>query len=103
MENRAEENIQIKDIKQVDSRTLAILWTDNRDCRYDVVDLRRRCPCAACIDEWTKKPILNPEDVSEDVRPVNIHSIGRYAIGISFSDGHSSGIYSFRYLRHLNR
>ena len=48
-----------------------------------------------------KKPILKAEDVSDDVRPVSIDSVGRYAMSIKFSDGHATGIYTFQYLRSL--
>ena len=43
--------IRVKDIAQVDERTLGVLWTDGRKDKIDVVELRRRCPCAVCIDE----------------------------------------------------
>ena len=33
--------------------------------------------------------------------PRVITSIGNYAIGVDWSDGHNSGIYSFDYLRTL--
>jgi ATP-binding protein involved in chromosome partitioning len=35
------------------------------------------------------------------VSPRVISSIGNYAIGIDWNDGHNSGIYSFDYLRSL--
>jgi DUF971 family protein len=37
----------------------------------------------------------------EDVRPVRVSPVGRYAIQITWTDGHDSGIYSFEYLRDL--
>jgi DUF971 family protein len=30
-----------------------------------------------------------------------IEQVGNYALGLTWSDGHSTGIYSFRYLRSL--
>lgn len=95
------EHIGVKDIAQLDSRTLGVRWSDGRESRYDVVDLRRRCPCAECVEEWTRKPLLNPEDVPETVRPQRIQSVGRYALQIQFSDGHSTGIYTYEMLREL--
>jgi DUF971 family protein len=53
------------------------------------------------VDERTGIPILKPEDVSEDVRPVRIEPVGRYAIQFHWSDGHATGIYSFDRLRAL--
>lgn len=96
-----EKSVGVERIWQQDQRTLAIEWTDGKENLYDVVELRRRCPCASCIDEWTKKPILKPEDIADDVRPVSINSVGRYALNVAFSDGHSSGIYTFNSLRYF--
>jgi DUF971 family protein len=39
--------------------------------------------------------------ISEDVHPLKIEIIGRYAITIHWSDGHHTGIYSFDLLRKL--
>ena len=96
-----EENIQVKKIWQQDDRTLGVEWSDNQRSLLDVVMLRKKCPCAFCVDEWTNEPILKAENVGEDVRPVSIDSVGRYAMSIKFSDGHSTGIYTFKYLRSL--
>ena len=95
------ENIRVKDITQLDSRTLGITWTDNRRDALDVVLLRKKCPCAMCIDEWTREQRLKPADVPDTVRPVRIDSVGSYALKIEFSDGHSTGIYSWEYLLDL--
>lgn len=93
------ESYGVEKIWQQDERTLGIIWTDGKQHLYDVVELRRRCPCAACIDEWTRKPLLKASDVAETIRPKAITSVGRYALNIVFSDGHSSGIYSYKGLR----
>ena len=37
----------------------------------------------------------------EDVHPLRISTVGRYAIQIEWSDGHGSGIYPFSRLREL--
>ena len=96
------DNTRVKDIQQVGPRTLAITWTDGRRDDYDVVELRRKCPCATCIDEWTREQRLMPHEVKDDVRPVRIDSVGAYALKIEFSDGHSTGIYTFPMLRALH-
>jgi DUF971 family protein len=91
--------IRVKEISQASDRELRVVWTDNSEQKFDVVELRRKCPCAVCIDEWTREKRLKPEDVSEQVRPVEIESVGRYALKIRFSDGHGTGIYTFDALR----
>jgi len=88
-------------IRQAGPRTLAIVWADGRESRYDVRELRLACGCAVCIDEWTGEGRLDPASVPADVHPIRIEPVGRYAIQVEWSDGHSSGIYPFRRLREL--
>ncbi len=88
-------------IQQHDARTLAISWADGGESLIDVRALRLACGCAHCIDEWSGKPLLAPESVPVDVAPIGIHSVGRYAIQIEWSDGHDTGIYPFDRLRGL--
>ncbi len=97
----ATENLQIYDIKQEDERTLTIKWNSGRTQALDVVTLRKKCPCAACLDELTRKPILDPHSIPDSVRPLEINAIGRYAIGIKFNDGHATGIYTYDFLSKL--
>ena len=88
-------------IAQRDARTLAITWADGVESRYDVRALRLACACAQCVDEWSGEGRLDASAVPDDVRPLRIESVGRYAIQITWSDGHASGIYPFRRLREL--
>jgi ATP-binding protein involved in chromosome partitioning len=88
-------------IRQDGARTLAIAWADGHESRIDVRELRLACGCAHCVDEWTGEERLDPGSVPEDVHPLQIEPVGRYAIQIAWSDGHASGIYPFRRLREL--
>ncbi len=88
-------------IAQAGPDTLRIEWQDGHESLYPVRQLRLGCRCANCIEELTGRPLLSEEDVPEDVRPERITPVGRYAIQISWSDGHDTGIYSFDYLREL--
>jgi ATP-binding protein involved in chromosome partitioning len=88
-------------IRQAGPRTLAIVWADGRESRYDVRELRLACGCAQCVDEWSGEGRLDPASVPADVHPIRIEPVGRYAIQVEWSDGHSSGIYPFRRLREL--
>jgi DUF971 family protein len=44
---------------------------------------------------------LRPEMVGQDVYPTAIHYVGRYALQFVWSDGHSTGIYTYEYLREI--
>ena len=94
--------VRVKGIEQLDARTLGITWTDDRKSTYDVVMMRRKCPCATCVDEWTHEQILKPEQIADSVRPVKVESVGQYALTVQFSDGHKTGIYTFNMLRAWN-
>lgn len=85
-----------------------ITWADGHASHYDFAYLRDQCPCATCNDERDKKdkmaalnlqssPLLQmykPKAKAQAATPV-----GSYAIQINFSDGHSTGIFSYDYLR----
>ena len=88
-------------IEQRGPRTLAIRWGDGAESLLDVRTLRLACACAHCINEWTGESLLDPTDVPLDVHPVKIEGVGRYAIQIEWSDGHSWGIYTFPRLREM--
>src|SRR5450631_4896150 len=85
--------------RQRDARTLSVLWQDGHRDDFDVRDLRLDCHCAACIEEASGRALLDPKSVPPDITPRMISSVGNYAITISWSDGHSTGIYSFEHLR----
>jgi DUF971 family protein len=53
------------------------------------------CPCAACVDEHTGAQLLKPESVPLDVRATKVEPVGQYALRITWSDGHQTGLYSF--------
>jgi ATP-binding protein involved in chromosome partitioning len=89
------------EIAQHGPRALRIRWADGRQDVFDVRSLRLACGCASCVDEWTGEETLDPGSVPDDVHPVRIEPVGRYAIQVEWSDGHSSGIYPFRRLREL--
>jgi DUF971 family protein len=88
-------------IAQKDARTLSITWADGAESDYDVRALRLTCACAQCVDEWSGEGRLDPAAVPADVHPLRIEGVGRYALQITWSDGHASGIYPFRRLREL--
>lgn len=88
-------------LRRRDARTLSVLWEDAHRDDFDVRDLRLACHCALCVEEMSGRKRLDPETVRPDVSPRVISSIGNYAIGIDWNDGHNSGIYSFDHLRSL--
>ena len=93
--------IEPKEIKHQDDFTVRIVWADDKSCSYRAAELRRACPCAQCVNEWTGERVLKAESISETIEIKDISIVGRYALNFRWSDGHETGIYSFRYLREL--
>jgi ATP-binding protein involved in chromosome partitioning len=63
--------------------------------------VRRACRCAACVDEVTGAPRLREADVAENVHPKKLIAQGNYGVGVVWSDGHDTGIYTFEQLAAL--
>lgn len=80
---------------------LDVRWDDGKDVRFSPRWLRGRCPCAECVEEWSGKRVVGDAQVPADVKPRGMHQVGRYAVQIDWSDGHSTGIYSWDYLLKL--
>lgn len=85
-------------IEESDSE-VSIKWSDNSETRYSAPQLRRVCPCATCVNEWTGEKILDERNIADDLTFSSIAIVGRYALNFVFSDGHDTGIFSFKYLR----
>ena len=84
---------------------LALAFEDGEELYLPLDLLRRACPCAACQGE--------PDALGRVLRPVQqigprgfellkSEVIGGYAIQLFWADGHSTGLYTFDYLRRLS-
>lgn len=82
-----------------DESRLCIEWQDGVVSEYVPRYLRLLCPCAGCVDEMSGVRTLTPAMVDDHVYPTAIHYVGRYALQFMWSDGHSTGIYTWDYLR----
>lgn len=88
-------------IEESDSE-LTIEWSDGESFLYNASQLRRVCPCAGCVNEWTGERTLKPENVADNLTFNSIGVVGRYALNFVFSDEHDTGIFSFKYLREVS-
>ncbi|HEU5236800.1 MAG TPA: DUF971 domain-containing protein [Pyrinomonadaceae bacterium] len=93
--------IEPREISQESNALVRITWADGEICDYQAARLRRACPCAQCVNEWTGERTLKPELISDEVEIKDLSIVGRYALNFRWSDGHETGIYSFQYLRDL--
>ena len=90
---------------------LTIDWQDGRKSVYPISVLRSLCPCATCKQSRQEQAAAPKNRLSLRVlhgsveQPLSAASaelVGGYALRIDWSDGHSSGIYSFEYLRSID-
>jgi ATP-binding protein involved in chromosome partitioning len=79
--------------------TITFKWPDGHESRYKARDLRLACRCAMCIEETSGRALLEPATVPAQVQAKRMELLGQYAVGIEWSDGHTTGIYNFRDLR----
>ncbi len=90
------------EISRANEYDVRIRWDDGHENVYPARDLRLSCSCAICVSETTGDELLDPRSVPADVHPLSISQVGRYAIHIQWSDGHATGIYTFKRLRELD-
>lgn len=83
-------------LRKIGDLSFKITWADGKESSYSAFDLRDNCRCAACRNELTGERILG--EVSKDIKILKSEIMGNYALGFQFSDGHSTGIYTFDWL-----
>jgi DUF971 family protein len=92
-----------------EGKGLEIDWQDGHRSAWGFAWLRDACPCATCVDERATEgrkpgqPKPKPASLlpmyTPPPKPASAHAVGRYALQFNWLDGHSSGIYSWEYLR----
>src|SRR6202162_1478483 len=76
--------------------SLLVRWDDGRESKFPPVWLRARGACAG-----SGRRVVGEGQVKQDVKPQGMNEVGRYAMQVQWSDGHSTGIYSWEYLLKL--
>ena len=96
-------------VNKTEGTGMEIEWKDGHRSSWTFPWLRNACPCATCHEERDaagRQP-GEPRPKSETLlpmyepppQPTAVTPIGAYAISFTWSDGHSSGIYSWDFLR----
>lgn len=87
---------------------LTVEWADGEVSFYPIAHLRRMSPSAEAREQ-RKEIKSNPLTVLKSsspgagpLRALSAELVGNYALRIVFSDGHKTGIYSWRYLRQID-
>jgi len=92
------------------SKGIKIDWKDGHSSDYELRYLRHHCPCAVCTGAHGTPPQAPPIEPASSpfqmftpaLKMVSVEPVGNYAIRIIWSDGHSSGIYSYEHLRKIS-
>ena len=74
-----------------------ITWDDGHVGEYEQQYLRGYCPCALCQGHGPQRRFIE----APDAKLMAIDGVGNYAVELHWNDGHSTGIYTFEYLRAL--
>jgi DUF971 family protein len=96
-------------VNKTTGQGMDIDWKDGHHSHYTFAWLRDACPCATCNEERegsgrrighpaAPKPGALPM-YKDPTRPLEVTPIGRYAISFHWNDGHTTGIYSWDFLR----
>jgi DUF971 family protein len=94
-------------IKIFEKTKLNIKWDDDTESKIDIKYLRDECPCASCKGETvllkTYRPAKPTANSPDSYKIKDIQPVGKYAIQITWKDGHDSGLYTWDYLKELER
>lgn len=82
-----------------DSQEITISWSGGDTITVNNFALRASCQCALCIQEMTGEALLDPASIQPDIAAREAHTVGNYAIQVTWNDGHSSGLFSYPHLR----
>ncbi len=80
-----------------EEQRLQVRWSDGHFSDYPFQYLRGWCPCAACQGhggERRYRPV-------KDTVLTKVGVVGKYALALTWADGHDTGIYAYSYLREL--
>ena len=93
-----------KKIKVENNLFLIIDWDNDVQSKIKLSNLRINCPCAICNAEKDERSSSYIPIFSDEQLKINdIKIIGSYALGITWKDGHNTGIYEFEHLRSLSK
>jgi DUF971 family protein len=96
-------------VRLTEGTGMEIDWADGHRSVWSFAWLRAACPCTTCVEERKQEgrklgqpqpapaallPLYTPPP-----KPTGAHAVGHYAIQFDWLDGHSGGLYSWKYLR----
>ena len=79
---------------------VTITWDDGHVSSFGLEELRLRCQCARCRGMRQEGLTVWPgPGAPQPLRVESAHQVGNWGLGITWNDGHSTGIYAWDVLR----
>ncbi len=91
---------------QLIGNEVAVAWSDGHESYFNAEMLRAASPSAANIGETDILGQTHGGDSRTQFPGVTVQGweiVGNYAVRFDFSDGHRTGIFTYDYLRNLDR
>lgn len=101
MTNSSSPTPKLRAIEPASNTQLSLNWDNDTAFKLDYKKVRFLCPCAVCVNEISGKRQITPEQIPDDVAIRDVEPVGHYALRITFSDQHQTGIYTFDYLHQI--
>jgi len=81
-------------------RAVTLTWADGTTTTVALDDLRQACPCASCRTRREQgHPAWSPTPGAAPLQIADAHLVGNWGLGVTWNDGHRTGIYSWELLR----
>lgn len=98
-----DERFEPTDVEVRREEGVTITYADGHVATFDLITLRQGCPCAECrslrergTDVWPRPHSPSP------LRIEHAEYHGAWGLGITWNDGHSTGIFPFEALRRIS-
>ena len=93
----AQENVSVEH----DAERITLRWEGGKSVSVANRELRASCRCAHCVNEFSGERTADPAAIPADVQAREIRSVGNYALAITWSDGHSTGLFPYPVIEQL--
>jgi DUF971 family protein len=92
---------QVRDITVAKRSNVTIEFCDGHTHTFTLDELRTNCPCAGCrsVRDRGEVPWPTATSTPEDLTVVDAQLIGAWGLGITWNDGHATGIFPWEALR----
>ncbi len=86
---------------------MTLFWEDGSAQVFVLTALRKACPCASCrelrqqVAGGDGLSLLTNNAIDPSTELIDISPVGRYALQLTWKDGHNTGLFTYEFLREL--